>query len=81
MAQQQRHMWRGTDSQRGFSTVDRCAHCSTERVRDESTRTLFLFRLGRAITPNRRPLDERWVGFMAGVIPKCPGPDLNGGEA
>lgn len=71
-----RHMWRRTDSQVGFSTVDRCAHCATERVRDASTKTLYMYRMGRAVPPSKKPLGEKWEGFVAGVIPKCPGPEL-----
>lgn len=67
-----RHSWQVTESQRGFSRVQRCAHCKTERVRDESTKSLYEYRGGLARQPNRRPLPaDQWSAFIAGVIPAC----------
>lgn len=51
----------------------RCIHCDAERMPDPGTRSLYVYRRGRAIQPNRKPLSESWIGFTAGVIPKCPG--------
>lgn len=67
----QRHSWKRTESQRGFHGIERCAHCDTERVRDPSTKTLYLYRGGRA-THQGKPLQaDRWAGYIAGVIPRC----------
>lgn len=67
-----RHSWKTTESQRGFDATERCVHCGTERVSDPSTKTLYEYRGGRAEQPNRKPLpDDRWVAFLAGVIPRC----------
>lgn len=68
-----RHSWKGTESQRGFSTVERCEHCHTERVRSDSAKTLYEYRGGKALAPRDRALPQngRWVAFIAGVIPQC----------
>lgn len=75
-----RHMWRGTESQWQGQDVQRCAHCDTERTRDVSTKSLYLYRRGRATSTNRnrlaKPLGDAWQAFIAGVYPACAGPDI-----
>lgn len=71
-----RHKWSPAESQWDGQAVERCAHCSTERTRDTATRSLYLYRRGRAISPRRKPLGDDWAAFIAGVIPKCPGPEV-----
>lgn len=67
-----RHSWKNTESQIGFDVVERCTHCHTERVSDKSTKTLFLYRGGKALVNNKAmPQDGRWQGFIAGVVPQC----------
>lgn len=68
-----RHTWKYTDSMWNGQAVHRCAHCGTERTRDPSTRTLWLYRGGRAVPPNGKPMPETWTGYIAGRMPKCPG--------
>lgn len=70
-----RHKWTGTESQWNGQEVQRCAHCGTERTRDHLTRTIYLYRRGRAIPPNKKPMPEGWQGYVAGVTPKCAGPE------
>ncbi len=67
----QRHQWGKTESQAHGEPVERCLRCKTERVRDTSTKSLFLFRRGHAKTPNGKLLGEEWSGFKAGVMPVC----------
>ncbi|AAK94362.1 hypothetical protein Mx8p27 [Myxococcus phage Mx8] len=66
-----RHKWGTTESQALGEQVERCSRCQTERVRDTSTKSLFLFRRGHAKPPNGRPLDEHWSAFKASVTPVC----------
>lgn len=66
-----RHKWGPTESMWNGQDVERCAHCDTERTRDTSTASLYLFRRGKAIQPNRKPMPEEWAAYKAGVIPKC----------
>lgn len=66
-----RHRWEHTESMFGGLPVQRCACCYTERVRDASTKTLYLFRGGYAIGPRDRPLSADWRAFKAGVVPSC----------
>lgn len=52
--------------------ASRCRHCLTERCRDESTKSLYAFRGGNALQPNRKPLPpDQWSFFVSGVIPEC----------
>lgn len=73
-----RHKWEGRgvheDGAESYD-LEQCAHCETERRADTSTKSLFLYRRGRAIPPGHEPrqMDERWAAYNAGVIPKCPG--------
>lgn len=71
-----RHIWQATESQWNGQDVQRCVHCETERTRDTGTKSLFLFRRGRAIPPNKKPMPETWQGYIAGVTPKCSGPEM-----
>lgn len=68
-----RHSWKRTESQIGFDPIEKCAHCDTERVSDPSTKTLYLYRGGRALRGGHHPMpqDGRWAAFIAGVIPQC----------
>lgn len=73
-----RHKWTDTPNAgwvvdtkvRKGHRIQRCAHCDTERVRDPATKSLFLYRGGRA-TINGKPLGGIWSAFKAGVIPRC----------
>lgn len=71
-----RHQWRGTGSVWNGQPVERCAQCGTERTRDPATRSQWLYQRGRAVPPNRKPMPETWTGYVAGVFPKCPGPEV-----
>jgi hypothetical protein len=66
-----RHSWRNVTLADTDGIAQRCVHCDTERVRDESTKTLYAFRGGRGLV-NRRPLKaDKWEFFVAGVAPEC----------
>lgn len=71
-----KHMWRGTESQWQGQDVQRCAYCGTERTRDTSTKSLFLYRRGRTTHTNngpmRKPMSDEWTAFKAGIYPACP---------
>lgn len=73
-----RHSWKATGSTEEGQEIQQCSRCETERRRDPATKGLFFFRGGRAIGPRRIPMHERgykWHAFVAGVTPKCTGPD------
>lgn len=74
-----RHKWEQTESMCDGQPVERCAHCSTERMRDASTRSLYLFRRGRATQPSKTPMPDTWMAYVAGVIPKCVAAPEGGG--
>jgi hypothetical protein len=74
-----RHKWYVTLGQHQGQNVERCERCATERTRDPGTRSLYLFRRGRAIPPNKKPMPENWQGYAAGVNPKCAGPEVKNG--
>lgn len=66
-----RHSWKPVTLPDLSNPADRCAHCDTERTRDESTKSLYAFRGGRA-THNHKPVPAgRWTFFVSGVIPLC----------
>lgn len=66
-----RHYWSIRAGIYGNFSVFRCSRCKTERVPDSGTKSLYLYRLGNAKTPNGKPLGEAWAAFKAGVVPKC----------
>jgi hypothetical protein len=67
-----RHSWKDTESQRGFSVIQRCEHCHTERVRTDSLKTVYEYRGGKALRRNQpMPQAGRWASFLSGVIPQC----------
>jgi hypothetical protein len=69
-----RHSWKNTGSQRGFDTIERCAHCGSERVSAPGTETLYEYRGGKAQDPRTLgslPQDGSWRAFPAGIIPQC----------
>lgn len=69
-----RHAWKATESQGADgASIQRCAHCDTERMPDSHAKSLFLYRGGRALPPNGKPLTDAWHAYRAGVIPKCTG--------
>lgn len=74
-----RHKWFVTDLGHEDGNVERCQHCDTERTRDTSTRSLYLYRRGRAIQPSRKPMPETWAAYIAGVTPKCVDATKEGG--
>ena len=63
-----RHSWKRTDTQVGFSAVERCGHCNTERVRDSSAKTLYVYRGGQAAM-GLKPVPDRWTGYIG--VPQC----------
>jgi hypothetical protein len=56
----------GTDPE---STIDSCDHCGTERVRERGSKTLYLYRGGKAVAGRGTIPKDGWSGYT--VIPKC----------
>lgn len=52
------------------SPIERCIHCGTERVRDRGTKTLYVYRGGKAKIGGGMSVPEgRWTGYT--VTPTC----------
>jgi hypothetical protein len=71
-----RHRWMDTHSITDGSVVERCDHCDTERIPDVATKSLYLYRRGRAKPPNGKPMPDNWTGYTAGTVPRCGGRDI-----
>lgn len=75
-----RHAWKNTgtkpeptnlDSADPASPIEHCNHCGTDRARDRGTKSLYVYRGGKAtVGDHRKPIPEgKWAGYT--VIPLC----------
>jgi hypothetical protein len=49
--------------------VERCIHCDTERTRERGSKTLYLYRGGRATVGRGAVSADGWSGYT--VVPQC----------
>ena len=74
-----RHSWKDTgarveakeypDGTDPGGVIERCAHCDTERTREHGSRTLYLYRGGKATAGRGVVSADGWSGYT--VIPQC----------
>lgn len=76
-----RHSWKNTgvhpevkmypDGTDPAFTIDRCDHCKTERVPERGSKTLYLYRGGKAVAGRAVVPADGWHGYT--IIPQCVG--------